>query len=669
MALLRVSFFEFLICVHVIGAAVLFRRLFPRESPWLGFFIPTLAAMSVLNFFEHYVALPSLGWLLPFTLGGLTWAMVRPGYSWKGLKFPTILFVVIFTFVMALRCISPDIPNWTEGAGDMTRVLEYCMGDKLPATDCWMPPFTRGGYYTFQHYGASIVKRLFSVDIGTGYNLGFALLAALTALVGAGAAYSISGKRAWVSAATLFIVMAGSTGGAIFLIFLSKHEPDYVLSLSLNGGWDEPNWNPFWWICAHDRYHPGLKLLPPMYTLYYSEFHANLGGAFAVMASLLASNEVFQRERSNWPWVCLIAMPMIVMILCAWFFFIVLFFCVGSLAIALIASRRPENWKFVVLVGFVSLLLVWPSVDTLITSASPLRRLEWTQPEFRTPLWMFLVQFWPVFIPWLMLCFVWHKLNLLGRWMHAGVAIFFIALEFITIGDRPLEIEKMWGAIYAAGLVTVVPLAFSQRGLIFRFLTVFMLLIMMLCMGWWLKVDYSNIDWPCFCRLQGDRYIRVDPQKDRLMQVMGRLHGVTMLPGKSVWAYNQAPAAIDFTENRCWIAWPFQETECGLPDEPGYRSKLNNSFYAGTMAAPLEFLRGNNIAAVLIWPEDKISDALLEQFKNQLSSDYYYIDCKMELPDHPDNAGLFVRLSPSQASALPAPVPLVPSEKSSVRRK
>jgi hypothetical protein len=653
MPLLRSGFFEFLICIHVIGAAVLFRRLFPRESPWFGFFIPILAVMSALNFLEHFVALPVLGWLLPFTLGGAIWVMVQPGYSWKGLKLPTVLFVVIFTFSMALRCISPDIPNWTEGAGDMTRVLEYCLGSKLPAIDCWMPPYDRGGYYTFQHYGASILKRLFVVDIGTGYNLAFGLLAAVTALIGAGAAHSIGGKRAWVSVATALVVLAGSTGSAIFLIFLSKHEADYGTSLVLNVGWDDPNGdrNPFWWLSSHDRYHPGLKLLPPMYTLYYSEYHANLGGVFMVVASLLGASEVLQRERSDWPWICLVVLPMMTIIMCAWFFFVVLFICAGSLAIALIASRRPQNWRLVALISCVSLVLVWPSVSSLIMSASPLRAMEWTQPEFRTPFWMFLVQWWPVYVPWLLLCFVWRRLDLTARWLHAAVAILYIALEFITIGDRPLEIEKMWGAIYTVGLVTVVPLVFAQRGLIFRFLTVIMMVVMMICMAWWLKVDYGNVDWPCFCRLQGDHYIRVDPQRNRLMQVMERLHGVTILPGKTVWAYNQAPAAIDFTENRCWIAWPFQETECGHPDEPGYRSKLNNAFYAGTMTDPLSFLRGNDIAAVLIWPEDKISDALLEQLKSQIGSEYCYIDCRLQ---GDGNAGLFVRQPLSQAALSPS---------------
>src|ERR1700728_3926946 len=96
MFLLRAGLLELLVCFHVIGGAVLFRRLFPRESPWLAFIVPILIVMNALNFIEHFVALPNLGWLLPLTLAGLFWAMARPGYSWEGLRLPGVLFVAVF---------------------------------------------------------------------------------------------------------------------------------------------------------------------------------------------------------------------------------------------------------------------------------------------------------------------------------------------------------------------------------------------------------------------------------------------------------------------------------------------------------------------------------------------------------------------------------------------
>jgi hypothetical protein len=147
--------------------------------------------------------------------------------------------------------------------------------------------------------------------------------------------------------------------------------------------------------------------------------------------------------------------------------------------------------------------------------------------------------------------------------------------------------------------------------------------------------------------LQGDFFVQADPQKKRILQVLSRLHAATILPGKSVWAYNDAPAVIAFSENRCYIAYYFQEIQAGHSGEAEYRNDLNNDFYAGKITAPLLFLRTNNIAAVLIWPDDKISDGLLQQLQAQIGSEYSYVDCKM---DGVNNAGVFMR---GPASRIP----------------
>jgi hypothetical protein len=654
MLLLRVAFLEFLICFYVIGAAVLFRRFFPRESPWFAFIIPTLALLMGLNFIEHFIPLTNVGWLLPITVGGLFWSMVKPGYSWNGLRLPSILFVLSFTFVLLLKCLSPDIPNYTEGTGNMTRVLNYCLGGTLPPVDCFLPPYDYGGYYSFQQYGAAIIKRLFVLDLGTAYNLGFAFLLAWVVLIGAGVAHAITGK-AWIASSLVMILLAGSTGSVLFFVF-SSHPIDYGLSTDPNDAWDDHVRNPFWWFSSHDQFHSGLKLLPPTYTLYYSEFHANLGGVFVTIASLLASVEVFRIERSNWPWVCLIVFPMLVIITSAWFFFIVLFFCAGSLVLAWLGGRRPQDLTLSGIASLVGLVFVWPSFFSLAANPAT-QNFYWTPPDGRTPLWMFLIQWWPVYLPWLFLCFVWHKLDLMSRWIHAAIPLLFLWVEFTTFGDRGLTVEKMWGGIYGAGLVTLVPMVFVRRHWLFRGLSTLIFVAMFISLGAWVKtIYYDPVDKRNFFRLQGDNFVQNDPQARRLLQVLSRLHGATILPGESTWAYNEAPAVIGFSENRCYVAYFHQEDQAGHGGEAQYRNDLNNSFYAGTMTDPLSFLHSNDIAAVLIWPEDKISDQLLQQFQNEIGAEYYYINCKV---DGANNAGVFMRQSASAAGLTPIkPMPL-----------
>jgi hypothetical protein len=661
MLLLRAGLLELLVCFHVIGGAVLFRRLFPRESPWLAFILPTLIVMSALNFIEHFIALPNLGWLLPFTLVGLSWAMVRPGYSWEGLRLPGILFLAVFTWALFVKCTNPEITCNTEGVADMARVLDFCLGDKLPPVDSWCPPYDHGEYYTFQHYGASILKRLLMLDIGTGYNMGYNLLNTLTLLAGAGAAYIISGKRAWVAVATLLVLLANFNGSAVFLLYWNNAHPhpgydvfDSRLAVDIGDGWNNPaRHNPFSWIY---HYPPaGLRLFTPAFNTYFPEFHANLGGHFMTLASLLAANEAFKTERTNWPWICLLVFPLVTIITATWFLIVVVVLCAGCLAAALIAGRKPQDWKIVLGGGALALALLWPSVNSLIADSYAGAAFHWTPWVEYTAPWEFVIQWWPVIVPWIFLCFIWGRLSLLARWIHFAVPFLLIFVEVATFGDRTLTVEKMWGAVYGAGIVTFLPLVFIRKNPAFRVVTVVFLFISAIFFMAWAKKSVDQINWQYTAfRLKGDTVFANDPQKKRLLQVLQRLHGVTVLNGKSEWAYNQSPSIVGFSENRCYIAWYNQEYQCGHGGEAEFRDRQSNDFFAGKMADPLAFVRNNDIAAVLIWPEDAISDDLLQQFQDRLGSDYYYIDCK---GDGPNNAGVFLRRPGAPAYGTNLPVP------------
>ena len=629
------------LCIHVMGAAMLFRRLYPRESPWFCFLVPILGLLITLNFIEHFIALSNLGWLLPLTLGGLLWAILKPGYSWKGIRFPAILFVGLFTFIFALKCIGPEISNTNEGISNLVRVLDYCLGGTLPPTDSFLPPYDYGSYYSFQHYGAAILKRLFSVDLGTAYNVGFAFLLAWLCLTGAGVAHAITGK-VWIAMVTVIILLSGSTGSVPLIILFGHHGPDYALSTNLNDDWNNPDRNPFSWICAFDKEHPGLLLQPPMINLYWSEFHSTLGGNFVTLASVLAAVEVFKVERNNWPWIGLIVLPMIIVITSAWFIFIVGFVCAGSLILAWTTGRRPENIKFVGIASGIAIILLWPFVFTVTGTSAP-AEFRWTPPEEHTPLWMFVVQWWPIYIPWIYLCFIWYRLDLRARWFHAVFPILFIAVELFTFGDRKLTTEKMWAGIYGVGLVTLLPLVFIQKKKAFILLTALFSLNGVVGLGAALNQYYGNpFTGHDFFQLSGDAWVLGDAQKKRILQVLRRLHGATILPGKSYWNYSQAAAVVSFSENRCYVAYTFTEELYGHGPETEYRNRINNEFYEGKVANPLPFLSGNKIAAVLIWPEDAVSDQLLQQYQDQLGPEFFYVDCKM---DGPNNAGVFMRQS------------------------
>ena len=216
-----------------------------------------------------------------------------------------------------------------------------------------------------------------------------------------------------------------------------------------------------------------------------------------------------------------------------------------------------------------------------------------------------------------------------------------IFVEVVTFDSRTLTVEKMWGAVYGAGLVTFLPLVFAQISTPYRLMTMLYMFISVIFIPCWFLIEWDQAWRPTVLHLQGNTVFTQDPQKKRILQVLSRYHGVTVLSGKSEESYNQSPSLVGFSENMCYIAWFFQEFQCGHGGEAEFRDHQSNDFYAGKMADPLAFLRSNNITAVVIFPDDKISDPhRATRSRTSLPSDYYYIDCRS---NGENDAGVFVR--------------------------
>ena len=640
MLLLRALLLWFLICSHIVGCAVLFRRFFPRESPWFGFFIFPLVFVFFFNFVEHFVALPTLGWLLPFTTLGLLWSMYRPGYSWEGLKLPTAIFLVAFTFTFTIKCLRPDIGTNSEGLADLKRVLDFSFGDTLPPVDGWMPPYRYPWYYNLQHYGCSVVKRLFDVDIGTAYNICLPLLCAYTCLVGAGSSYLVSKGNKWVAWLMVFVIESTLTGSSPFIAILSNNP---WLSINLNTDWDIHENNPLWPFLTPelDPTHEILKLFAPGTWNWMDEFHSNLLGHFLTLSCVLATCEILAPKRSNWPWIWLLFLPILTAISSSWVLIFIGLLSAGALIMAWIAGRRPESIPVVVGWCGVMGILLWPT--TFIYSSWPVGLgLQWIPSVSHTPIWHFVIQWWPVAIPWLLVLCIWNRLDLKMRWFHIAVLVLFVIVESINMGGwRMLTVEKMWGPVYSIGLVTLLAVVFTQPGWVFRFFSGVILLASILSMGMWLNNTWVNLDWKReSLHLEGHTYVSENPIPQAMLQILERYHAKTFLCGTCGWSYDDSTALAVFSGNRCYIAWFTEENLSGRQDESLYRTQLNNDFYAGKLPDPLQFLEDNDISAVVIWPGNKIGDDVLGRIKNQIAPGYTYIDCKA---DGSDNAGIFVR--------------------------
>lgn len=494
MLLIRIAFLALLICVHVIGGAVLFRRIFPRESPWLGFFLPTLALVSLLNFIEHAIAMPTLFWLLPFSTAGLIWVMADPRTSWKGLVFPSVLFLIVFSFTLAVKCVEPEVNFYcTEGLTDLNRILDFCLGDTVPPTDSWLPPYKHTGYYTFMHYGTSVLKRLLSVDIGTAYNLGSALLNALTMLATAAGAYTISRFRKWVAVFTLVIMLGGFTGSTPIHAILNPKDPNPVASIDIGGGGpNDPVHAEFAWLLKKNPPDIAYRIYTPGCYVYYSEFHATIAGHFIALLAVFAAAEVLRRKRTIFPWIYLAVAPILTILSCPWFFFIVTLLSWPTLLVAWIAGRHPTQWRFVFAGTAVGSALLWPTLNNMLNGAAP-EPFYWTNDlnrDFATVV----IQWWPIYVPWILLWFAWGHMNLTARWLHFLLIPICICLEAFFFTDRGTTLEKTWSGGFGIGLAILYPIVFIQRGWLFRGLSVVLILAGLLSR----RVDQWHLRWRAF---------------------------------------------------------------------------------------------------------------------------------------------------------------------------
>jgi uncharacterized membrane protein YkgB len=584
----------------------------------------------------------------------LLYVILRGGYVMEGMFAPIVIFLLAFAFTFWVRCLNPNITAGSDGLTDLSMMLNYCHGEKIPPTDNWLPTLDYKWYYSFQHYAASVVKRLFNLDGGTAINVSSALLSAFTAFVGAATAYRLSGEKTWVAVATVVMIEAAFTGSSAY-IYLTMKDPGEWLADNLSGGYprvkEVHDTNLLWHLLGYDTgsfyvedssgYPMRRELQTSGFWTWRDEYHANSSGHFFTLFSVFTVVELLRRERSNFPWICAILIPPLVVITTMWLVIIDGIMCIGAVALALMIGRRPVNLVWVAYGVAIGLVALWPTFSDISTAPQG-GSITWNHPEWRTPFWEFFAQFWPVIALWLILCFFWKKMPAGARWIHFLIPVFLIGIELFNIeDDRYNTYEKMWGPVFSAAIICFFPLAVTNRNIIGRLLAFIIFCCALVSLSFRIYSHTHWIPWDSGAfNLQGDGYLTADSQKKRMMQVLSQLRDDTVLAGHCEFNYYECPALAVFTNNRCYIAWFFSEERFGHGEEANERTQLNNDFYAGKNPDPLGFLASNDIAAVLIWPGDKLSDDFVAQLKKQLAPTYQYEDCR---GGGPDNAGVFLR--------------------------
>lgn len=632
-----------LVSVNIVGAAFLFRRWFPRESPWLGFIVPEIVFVLVCLFIEHLVALTLLWPLYLFTSLAAVWMIVHSRGLWRVMRLPSITFASLFAFTLLLRFLRPSIPDVRDGVPDLSLISAFLMGQPLPVDSTWIPPVKLVHYYFLEHYAASLVIRLFSVDIGTGFNICSALLSAYIYFFIAGAAWVVGRGRLVVMLLTLFLTICAGTGATGYLaLTVDNLRPQQVADLYIR--LQDPDVHIALWKYLTPIADPYSRheLMVPGYWGWTGCFHSASAGQLLICLCLFSLLEMTRRRSTIWPWVCMAWNPLLMLTCCSWGMPLSgLFFLAGIYS----CWRRkigPSDWRLAVLLSVAGGICLVPMLTYMLMWASP--PVAWAT-GVHTQLAEFFVQWWPLYLPWLVLIFAWKRLGPAVRISLVLTPLAFAFVETINVGQRYDMTGKLWGMIFGAGWIVFVPALIMQRGWMYRAVLALLIVGSSLSLFFWGKNYWEMTNRDDIGHLDGYGPLRWDIRKAKILEALSQMKGQTIIPGKSSWSFCESTALAHFTQNRAYVTYSvitdFGFYTNGLGE--GYKREVPvNDLYDGKCANPLVYLRQRNIAALVIYPDDDISDENVAKLKAALAPYYSYEDYRDGDPLTPPNAGVFI---------------------------
>lgn len=635
-----------LVLIHIVGGAALFTRIFKRESPWFGFVVPALTIALVMNFVEHGVGFASFRWALPVTFLSSLGVILSPKVDWRRLALPTLVFLAAFTFTLTIHGLKPDVESVRDGRLDTHLIADYCMGGTLPPTSIWEAGVKQLYYYSFPHYAASVMVRLFGLDIGTGFHMAGALTSAFIFLMVGAIAWRIGGERRWVVAVSVLLTASGMAGSTAYLWLMKpdNKDPDDTTNLLSHA---DPN-HPFpfhHFLDANVGCYDQRELLVPGYWGWIGSFHSVVAGQFLTLLAVYCATEMVRGNKTILPWILGLVVCLLMLISSTWGlpFIAILFVCTAGYC--LWYKLYPGNWRAVVFGWGASALCLAPMLLYYLQMEAP--GAGAISSAQRTELAEFIIQWWPIYLPWLALTFYWKSLNPVTRIIMVLTPIELASLEQFNISDRPDFTGKFWGYLFGAAWAVLIPSLAVTRSCLTRTLLAAFLIAGALSACFWVDYTQRSMAGDNRWHLEGLGDYRTDTVKGRILQSLSTMDHQVILSGECRWAYNESVDLPAFSHNYSYVANDF---DCdnhfgqGRFDEARHRGDQINAIYDGKSPDAAAFLCNHHIRAVVIWPEDNVTNDALHKLKSQLAVYYWYRNCRDD-GDTGSNAGVFLPLN------------------------
>ena len=442
--------------------------------------------LSCLGLFslQHLIAFGTLhlaGFLLTAISLCVIWAR-RATLLEEPLKTSEIVFLCAVAVGAVWRLSYPEIVENNDRLTDFHLVSNYFSGERLPPLDHWLPHQKLDYYYTFQHYAAALLGRLFGLSPGASFNLAAIILAALVLALAWEFLTILRVRLGFKLLAVAALVIGGTGISPLYHLVTSEHPEGLfknhpvaqaVFYNSRFIGWFETSVASDVWRDLFGNATQRSILLPIEtfgYQYVQGGYHAVLSGfllQFLALTIMVAIPHASKSVKARLEFILGITVPLS---LCssAWTF---------PLQTALITAwkiwegRASGEWNLRHLVGGVAIgvLVLLPFLAGL-GAATGHMQLQLVAATARTPLSQFLIVFWPLIALALVVPMTARASPLAGFFaaVFLGLLVFaelFNAYDQGYMGDflRFNSTLKWWGWIFTGGVFSISALLLASN--------------------------------------------------------------------------------------------------------------------------------------------------------------------------------------------------------------
>lgn len=672
-ALFLIPLLAALFAMILAAALALYPRTRSAALSAAAILLPVALTMFTL---EHHYGLGSLSALYPILLAISGFVIYIRKAFLKQVLPDFLAFAGAFILALSWRWMLPNLNGSTELLTNLSFIASHLQGETLPGNDLWMAGYRLDMYYSFQHYCAALIGRVFGLSPAHTYHIGFAMIYGLIGLTCWSTMRFWSENRFYSKLLIMAALLLGGTGVAPVTSVL--FEPPVGLSADTNlmvtrlwsnvrfGGVYEKNINSNLgeklFPVAEREAHSDSPLETLGYFLHIGDYHATLGSFLLIALLLLIVSSLINRsgdsrdnrdkdsensadtaahagsataEQQN------ASTAMFSSALLGTFF--VLPFAVNgwttplfllSAALAAILFHRKINWKALLAGAIITYMLLQPFFVYFLSHADRGVAIQLTPENLKNPIKIMLLQAWPCLLALLLTLFAgraetYRKSLLILAATVFSLIIFFDYFGFARDGhfDRFNTAIKVWSWAYFAGILLSGCVLLLQRNPLWLRVTGIAI---------FLAVSSHAVDLYRFVHimsrdhwghLNGTAWLGKESPKQHLASYLTAQPYGVVLESEPMAVYSHYSAIPLLAGKQSYLAWGGHEILWRKdPNTVNRKAEEIKAFYAGTLGNKKQWLQANNIDYILVTDFSRMERAVFDHINAEISADYQWVE-------------------------------------------